>query len=184
MMQDVMLCVSFYIHESVFTSEVNTSWRLDGSTYIDPSVYPLPTVFKLIEMKPYQNASFTPEELNSRKRLFSIKESTVGIKGKSLGKYHNDLIQYTSRNTPVSSPSPPSTLDFLGAPTSTSDSSSSTPLSREASSPPPPNVDQGLFRLAAGVEVAAGLLAIVVIVVGFCKWFRSHYPHENDAQTL
>ncbi|KAI9119451.1 hypothetical protein K1719_009327 [Acacia pycnantha] len=73
MMQDVMLCVSFYIHESVFTSEVNTSWRLDGSTYIDPSVYPLPTVFKLIEMKPYQNASFTPEELNSRKRLFSIK---------------------------------------------------------------------------------------------------------------
>ncbi|KAI9119497.1 hypothetical protein K1719_009373 [Acacia pycnantha] len=75
MMQDVMLCVSFYIHESVFTSEVNTSWRLDGSTYIDPSVYPLPTVFKLIEMKPYQNASFTPEELNSRKRLFSIKAS-------------------------------------------------------------------------------------------------------------
>ncbi|KAI9119540.1 hypothetical protein K1719_009416 [Acacia pycnantha] len=57
------------------------------------------------------------------------------------------------------------------------------PLSREASYPPP-NIDQGLLRLAAGVEVAAGLLAIVVIVVGFDKWFRSHYPHENDAQTL
>ncbi|XP_028762400.1 DNA repair protein RAD5B [Neltuma alba] len=76
MMQDVLVCVSFYVHHSAFTSEVNTSWKLDGSTYIDPSVYPLPAVFKLIGMKPYQNAAFTPEELDSRKRLFSIRGNT------------------------------------------------------------------------------------------------------------
>lgn len=52
---DDLFC-SFYVHQSVFKfAEVNTSWRLDASTYIDPAIYPLPSLFKLLEMKPYQN---------------------------------------------------------------------------------------------------------------------------------
>ncbi|XP_048337339.2 DNA repair protein RAD5B [Ziziphus jujuba] len=71
MMQDIMLYVSFYIHHSIFTDVDMYSWKLNASN-IDSTVYPLLTLFRLLKIRPYQNAEFTPEELDSRKRLLNL----------------------------------------------------------------------------------------------------------------
>ncbi|KAF3456838.1 hypothetical protein FNV43_RR01492 [Rhamnella rubrinervis] len=71
MMQDIMLYVSFYIHHSIFTDVDKYSWKLD-STNIDSTIYPLLTLFRLLKIKPFQNAEFTPEELDSRKRILNL----------------------------------------------------------------------------------------------------------------
>ncbi|KAH7518617.1 hypothetical protein FEM48_Zijuj09G0190200 [Ziziphus jujuba var. spinosa] len=71
MMQDIMLYVSFYIHHSIFTDVDMYSWKLNASN-IDFTVYPLLTLFRLLKIRPYQNAEFTPEELDSRKRLLNL----------------------------------------------------------------------------------------------------------------
>ncbi|PQM40972.1 putative SWI/SNF-related matrix-associated actin-dependent regulator of chromatin subfamily A member 3-like 3 [Prunus yedoensis var. nudiflora] len=72
MMQEVILYVSFYIHHSIFTEGDHSSWRLDVSPNIDSSIYPLLSQFKLLKIQPYKKAEFTPEELDSRKRLLNI----------------------------------------------------------------------------------------------------------------
>uniref|UniRef100_A0A5B7BJ23 SWI/SNF-related matrix-associated actin-dependent regulator of chromatin subfamily A member 3-like 3 n=1 Tax=Davidia involucrata TaxID=16924 RepID=A0A5B7BJ23_DAVIN len=72
LMQEIMLYLSFYIHHSIFTEGDKSSWRLDAPSNIDSTVYPLPTLFKLLKIKPFQKAEFTPEELNSRKRLLNL----------------------------------------------------------------------------------------------------------------
>ncbi|KAK7344595.1 hypothetical protein VNO77_14384 [Canavalia gladiata] len=69
MMQEIMLLVSFYIHHSVFADCVDTSWRLEASGKIDDTIYPLLKLFKMLEIKPSQKAEFTPEDIDSRKRL-------------------------------------------------------------------------------------------------------------------
>ncbi|XP_049395327.1 DNA repair protein RAD5B-like [Solanum stenotomum] len=72
LMQELMLYVSFYIHHSVFTSCEKSSWRLDSPSQIDTTTYPLLTLFKLLKVKPFQNAEFTPDELDSRKRQLNL----------------------------------------------------------------------------------------------------------------
>ncbi|PRQ36459.1 putative DNA helicase chromatin remodeling SNF2 family [Rosa chinensis] len=72
MMQEIMLYISFYIHHSIFTEVDKSSWKLDASPNIDSTIYPLLTLFKLLKVQPYQKAEFTPEELDSRKRLLNI----------------------------------------------------------------------------------------------------------------
>ncbi|XP_050373308.1 DNA repair protein RAD5B [Argentina anserina] len=72
MMQEIMLYISFYIHRSIFTEIDKASWKLDASPNIDSTIYPLLTLFKLLKLQPYQKAEFTPEELDSRKRLLNI----------------------------------------------------------------------------------------------------------------
>ncbi|TKY53702.1 SWI/SNF-related matrix-associated actin-dependent regulator [Spatholobus suberectus] len=69
MMQEIMFLVSFYIHHSVFAERVDTSWRLEACGKIDDTVYPLLTLLKMLEIKPSQKAEFTPEDIDSRKRL-------------------------------------------------------------------------------------------------------------------
>ncbi|CAJ1967159.1 unnamed protein product [Sphenostylis stenocarpa] len=69
MMQEIMLLVSFYVHHSVFSDRVDTSWRLDACGKIDDTVYPLLALLKMLEIKPSQKAEFTPEDIDSRKRL-------------------------------------------------------------------------------------------------------------------
>ncbi|MED6149722.1 DNA repair protein rad5b [Stylosanthes scabra] len=68
MMQEIMLLVSFYIHQSVFTECVKNSWRIEGRGNSDSTIKPLLQLFKMLEIKPYQKAEFTPDEV-SRKRL-------------------------------------------------------------------------------------------------------------------
>ncbi|XP_034685739.1 DNA repair protein RAD5B-like [Vitis riparia] len=76
LMQEIVLYVSFYIHQSVFTEGNKSSWRLDAAPNIDSTVYPLPTLFKLLKIKPFQEAEFTPEELDSRKRKLNLEGDT------------------------------------------------------------------------------------------------------------
>ncbi|KAJ1423962.1 Zinc finger, RING-type [Sesbania bispinosa] len=74
MMQEIMLLVSFYVHYSIFTDVVDTSWRLEASGNINSSVYPLLSLFNMLEIKPHRKADFTPEDIDSRKRLFNPKK--------------------------------------------------------------------------------------------------------------
>ncbi|KAG2722109.1 hypothetical protein I3760_02G114900 [Carya illinoinensis] len=75
-MQEIMLCVSFYIHHSIFTKDDTSSWRLDAPYNIDSTLHPLLSLFKLLKIKPYQKAEFTPEELHSRKRVLNLDDDT------------------------------------------------------------------------------------------------------------
>lgn len=72
MMQEIMLYISFYIHHSIFTEDGKTSWKLDSNSNIDSTIYPLLTLFKLLKKSPFQKAEFTPEELDSRKRVLNL----------------------------------------------------------------------------------------------------------------
>ncbi|KAJ9547401.1 hypothetical protein OSB04_019944 [Centaurea solstitialis] len=72
MMQEIMLYISFYIHHSIFTEDGKTSWKLDANPNIDSTIYPLLTLFKLLKKSPFQKAEFTPEELDSRKRVLNL----------------------------------------------------------------------------------------------------------------
>ncbi|XP_024995890.1 DNA repair protein RAD5B [Cynara cardunculus var. scolymus] len=72
MMQEIMLYISFYIHHSIFTEDGKTSWKLDCNSNIDSTIYPLLTLFKLLKKSPFQKAEFTPEELDSRKRVLNL----------------------------------------------------------------------------------------------------------------
>ncbi|KAI9397816.1 hypothetical protein POPTR_003G083400v4 [Populus trichocarpa] len=74
MLQDVVLYVSFYVHQSIFTELCISTWRLDAPPNIDPTVHPLATLFKLLDMKPYQKAEFSPAELDSRKRPLNYED--------------------------------------------------------------------------------------------------------------
>ncbi|XP_023770523.2 DNA repair protein RAD5B isoform X1 [Lactuca sativa] len=68
MMQEIMLYISFYIHHSIFSEDGKSSWKLESSSNIDSTLYPLLTLFKLLKKNPFQKAEFTPEELDSRKK--------------------------------------------------------------------------------------------------------------------
>ncbi|KAK4482804.1 hypothetical protein RD792_009974 [Penstemon davidsonii] len=71
LMQEIMLYVSFYIHDTIFAKGDVTSWNLD-SRIIDTTTYPLLTLFKLLKINPSQKAEITPDELGSRKRSLKL----------------------------------------------------------------------------------------------------------------
>ncbi|KAH1190230.1 DNA repair protein RAD5B [Glycine max] len=79
MMQEIMFLVSFYVHHSVFAERVDTSWRLEACGKIDDTVYPLLALLKMLEIKPSQKAVFTPEDIDSRKRLLYPKACVTTI---------------------------------------------------------------------------------------------------------
>ncbi|KAF8392233.1 hypothetical protein HHK36_022575 [Tetracentron sinense] len=73
LMQEIVLYVSFYIHSSIFTAGDNkSSWKLVAPSHVDSTVHPLPTLFKLLKINPFQKAEFTPEELDTRKRSLNL----------------------------------------------------------------------------------------------------------------
>ncbi|CAI0559180.1 unnamed protein product [Linum tenue] len=86
MMQEVYLYVSFYVHRSIFIALESSTWTLESNTYIDSSVYPLLSLFKLLELKPYQKAEFTPSELHSRKRGLKLEETDDSVEALHLVK--------------------------------------------------------------------------------------------------
>ncbi|KAL8104947.1 DNA repair protein RAD5B [Apium graveolens] len=81
LMQEILLYGSFYIHRSLFTEVTNSSWKLDAPSNIDSTIYPLLTLFKLLKIKPYQEADFTPEELQSRKRGLNLDDESKEFAG-------------------------------------------------------------------------------------------------------
>ncbi|GFZ14244.1 helicase protein with RING/U-box domain-containing protein [Actinidia rufa] len=74
LMQEILF---FYIHKSIFSEGNKSSWRLDSPSNIDSTVYPLLTLFKLLKNKPFQEAEFTPEEIDSRKRRSCVHVAIV-----------------------------------------------------------------------------------------------------------
>ncbi|PIA36474.1 hypothetical protein AQUCO_03400396v1 [Aquilegia coerulea] len=78
LMQEIHLYVSFYIHCSIFTKG-DTSWNLMAPSKQDSTIHPLLTLLKLLKIAPFQKAEFTPEELDSRKRVLNT------LQGKSDG---------------------------------------------------------------------------------------------------
>ncbi|XP_072986407.1 DNA repair protein RAD5B-like [Typha latifolia] len=74
LLQDIVLYVSFYIHSSIFTEVDKSSWKLVSTSQLDSTVHPLPTLFKLLKIKPFKKADFTPEELDSRKRSLNLND--------------------------------------------------------------------------------------------------------------
>ncbi|KAK4361654.1 hypothetical protein RND71_020606 [Anisodus tanguticus] len=99
LMQELMLYVSFYIHHSVFTSGDKSSWRLDSPSQIDTTTYPLLTLFKLLKVNPFQNAEFTPDELDSRKRQLNLdSDSNESASVLSIAKRRKGCQQYAEPN--------------------------------------------------------------------------------------
>ncbi|KAM0938919.1 putative DNA helicase chromatin remodeling SNF2 family [Dioscorea sansibarensis] len=74
LMQEIVLYVSFYIHSSIFTVGDKSSWKLVSASQLDSTLHPLPTLFKLLKIKPFKKADFTPEELDTRKRSLNLKD--------------------------------------------------------------------------------------------------------------
>ncbi|CAN0887295.1 DNA repair protein RAD5B [Linum grandiflorum] len=75
-MQEVFIYVSFYIHRSIFIALESSTWSLESNTYVDPQTYPLLSLFKLLNLKPFQKAEFTPSEIESRKRGLKLEEDS------------------------------------------------------------------------------------------------------------
>ncbi|GMI95934.1 hypothetical protein like AT5G43530 [Hibiscus trionum] len=76
-MQEIMLFVSFYIHSSVFASGDQSPWMFDAPWNMESTLSPLLNLFRYLKIKPYQKADFTPEELNSGKRVLHIEDGDV-----------------------------------------------------------------------------------------------------------
>ncbi|XVF62919.1 hypothetical protein PTKIN_Ptkin09bG0047400 [Pterospermum kingtungense] len=73
-MQEIVLFVSFYIHSSIFTEGDKSSWNFDAPWNMESTLNPLLKLFKHLNIKSYQKADFTPEELNSGKRVLHIED--------------------------------------------------------------------------------------------------------------
>ncbi|KAL4191403.1 hypothetical protein AMTRI_Chr07g29730 [Amborella trichopoda] len=76
MMQEILLYIGLYIHKSVFTKGDKGLWELTVPSKLDSTVHPVPTLFKLLKIKPFQKAEFTPEELNKRKRSLNLQDGS------------------------------------------------------------------------------------------------------------
>ncbi|WOL00053.1 DNA repair protein RAD5B [Canna indica] len=72
LMQEIILHVSFYIHSSVFTEGDKSSWKLTAISNTVSRVHPLTNLFKLLRIKPFKKAEFTPEELDNRKKSLNL----------------------------------------------------------------------------------------------------------------
>ncbi|XXG45426.1 hypothetical protein AAC387_Pa02g0510 [Persea americana] len=76
LLQEILLQISLYIHSSVFTEGDKSSWKLVAPSHLDSTVCPLPTLFRLLKIKPFKKADFTPDELNSRKCSLNLSDNT------------------------------------------------------------------------------------------------------------
>ncbi|KAK6929810.1 Helicase, C-terminal [Dillenia turbinata] len=94
LMQEIVLYASFYIHRSIFTEGDRSSWKLNAYNNIDSTTHPLPTLFKLLKIKPYKEAEFTPEELDSRKRLLNLQDDSDDAEALSLGGKRRKVAQH------------------------------------------------------------------------------------------
>nr|DAD42002.1 TPA_asm: hypothetical protein HUJ06_000232 [Nelumbo nucifera] len=73
LMQEIVLCVSFHIHSSIFIEGDKSSWKLEVPSYFDSTLCPLLALFKLLKIKPYQKkVEVIPKDLDKRKRSLSL----------------------------------------------------------------------------------------------------------------
>ncbi|OMO95524.1 SNF2-related protein [Corchorus olitorius] len=71
-MQEIILFVSFYIHSSIFTTGDKSPWMFDAPYNTESIITPMLQLFKQLNVRPYQRADFTPQELNSGQRILHI----------------------------------------------------------------------------------------------------------------
>ncbi|CAH9072757.1 unnamed protein product [Cuscuta europaea] len=83
-MDTVVLAVSVYINSSMFCKSHKTVLKVASNNLADEStVYPLPSLFRLLGLAPFKKAEFTPGDLYTRKRRLT-EENTSRILTPSL----------------------------------------------------------------------------------------------------
>nr|GLL43163.1 putative DNA repair protein [Ipomoea trifida] len=83
-MDTIDLSISVYINSSMFRKSHKTLLKVATNNSTDESiVYPLPTLFRLLRLTPFQKAEFTPGDLYMRKRRLT-EENSSGIHTPSL----------------------------------------------------------------------------------------------------
>ncbi|XP_051143259.1 DNA repair protein RAD5A isoform X2 [Andrographis paniculata] len=75
-MDTVVLSISVYINGSMFQNQHQNSLKVASSSSDESTVYPLPTLFKLLGLTPFKKAEFTPRDLYSRKRPLNSEDSS------------------------------------------------------------------------------------------------------------
>ncbi|XP_042493226.1 DNA repair protein RAD5B [Macadamia integrifolia] len=73
LMQEIPLYLSFYVHHSILGQGDPSSWNIIEPSMSYSTSGPLLNLFQLLNIKPFQQAEFTPEELDSRKRKLNLK---------------------------------------------------------------------------------------------------------------
>ncbi|KAG9136076.1 hypothetical protein Leryth_003700 [Lithospermum erythrorhizon] len=71
MLTVIVLYASFYIHSSVITKTETSSWKIEP-TQSDSTKGPLLELFEKLKLKPFEQAEFTPKQLDSRKRSLNL----------------------------------------------------------------------------------------------------------------
>lgn len=79
-MDTVLLSVSVYINSSMSRGQKQSSPKADRVATEGSTFHPLPALFKLIGLTPFEKAAFTPEDLCSRKRPIETKSSAPPTK--------------------------------------------------------------------------------------------------------
>ncbi|KAL5212909.1 hypothetical protein ABZP36_023756 [Zizania latifolia] len=80
-MDTVLLSVSVYINSSMCRGQKQSAPKATRAATEDSTFHPLPALFKLTGLAPFKKATFTPEDLYSRKRpLETMQSSAPAIK--------------------------------------------------------------------------------------------------------
>lgn len=76
LMDTIILSVSVYINSSMFhqSQSHQTSLKATGSSTDDSVIHPLPTMFRLLGLTPFQKAEFTPSDLCTKSDPLNSKE--------------------------------------------------------------------------------------------------------------
>ncbi|CAH8387930.1 unnamed protein product [Eruca vesicaria subsp. sativa] len=74
-MDTILLSVSVYINSSMFQKHSATSLKVASNTADESIFHPLPNLLRLLGLTPFKKAEFTPEDLSTRKRPLSSKDS-------------------------------------------------------------------------------------------------------------
>eukprot|EP00250_Pteridium_aquilinum_P000164 c1018_g1_i1 orf=187-3477(+) len=76
LLDNITLKLKVYAHSSLFKKPQGHPSSLSTSG-AERTVHPLPTLFHLLELKPYKKAEFTPEDLYSRKRALDLEGTGI-----------------------------------------------------------------------------------------------------------
>ncbi|XP_024185832.1 DNA repair protein RAD5A isoform X2 [Rosa chinensis] len=93
-MDTILLSISVHINSSMFLKQKQTSLKTASNSTEETVVHPLPTLFQLLGLTPFQKAEFTPGDLYTRKRPLDQKDSS----GLCASIIHANISKNPSRN--------------------------------------------------------------------------------------
>ncbi|KAI3716560.1 hypothetical protein L1987_67522 [Smallanthus sonchifolius] len=94
LMDTINLSVSVYINSSILHKSHQTSLKVPNASVDETSIHPLPTLFRLLGLVPFNKAEFTPSDLYSRKRPLDVKDGS----GASARLIHSSKSKNSSSN--------------------------------------------------------------------------------------